>query len=170
YRFLYAYLKTANAFQDVPFSLRNLYKLIYLKYPNAKYILTIRKDVDTWFNSLESFTTKRFRLENIDVKEKLLLKDAKKLHYRYTNMPYNNFRMIWHGDKSIYFDDEALFDEDYCKYYYDKHIKEVKEFFKNKDNLLILNIEEEGAYKKLCKFLEKKSLYDEFPHLNKTKE
>jgi hypothetical protein len=171
YIFLYKYIKTANAFQDLPFSLRNIYKLIYKKYPHAKYILTVRNDEMQWLNSLENFTKKRFESEckeKIDL-DNILLEDMKKLNYRYKNMSYNNFRRIWHGDKNIIFSDTKLFDEEYCKYYYNKHIEEVKNFFQGKNNLLIINVEKKDSYKELCEFLDKKTLYDEFPHLNRTK-
>ncbi|MEY8767062.1 sulfotransferase family protein [Francisella philomiragia] len=168
YEFLYKYIKTANAFQDVPFSLRNVYKLVYKEYPNAKFILTVRNNEDQWFSSLKNFTKKRFSTMGISVDTELQLNDTKMLRYRYKNMPYNNCRNIWHGDKKICFDTDPLFDEDYCKYYYLKHIKEAKEFFKDKGNLLIINVENGESYKQLCDFLGREPLHDTFPHLNKT--
>ncbi|MDQ7062046.1 MAG: sulfotransferase [Sulfurimonas sp.] len=85
-------------------------------------------------------------------------------------MPYNIMKMLWLQDRHVLFDEDKIFDEDYCKYYYLQHIKEVKEYFQGSANLLILNVEEKGSYKKLCEFLGKETKYDEFPHLNQTKE
>lgn len=39
-----------DVFEDWPFPL--YYKDLYLLYPNAKFILTLRKDEEEWFNSL----------------------------------------------------------------------------------------------------------------------
>ncbi|MEA3352650.1 MAG: sulfotransferase [Campylobacterota bacterium] len=168
YKYLYEYMKSADAFQDVPFSFRNIYKVIHKRYPKSKFILTVRDNTDVWYSSLVNFTNKRFIMDGEQIKNEILLKDIKKLKYRYPNMPYINTKLVWHGDKHVIFDDDDAFDEDYCKYYYNKHIKEAKEYFKDSENFLILNIEEKDAYNKLCSFLGKKPLHDDMPHENKT--
>lgn len=70
---------------------------------------------------------------------------------------------------NVFDKDEAL-DKDYLSYYYNKHIKEVKDYFENTNRLLIVNLEEEDAYTKICTFLGKKPVYEKVPHLNKTQE
>jgi len=169
YKYLKEYIKTAEAFQDQPFSWRNIYKFLHKVYPNAKFILTIRKDCDTWYDSLINFTKARFKKNNIEIGDTILLKDFKKITYRYKNMSYNISKLVWQENKNYSSDENVLFDEDYCKYYYNKHIKEASEYFKGSNNFLILNIEDLNAYKTLCTFLDKQPLYDKFPHLNKTR-
>ncbi|MFY9141764.1 sulfotransferase [Sulfuricurvum sp.] len=168
YQFLYAYLKTANAFQDQPFSFRGYYKLLHRRYPNAKFILTVRKDSDTWYRSLVNFTKKRFIHAGIPIGEELTIGDIKKLNYRYPDMPFNITKMLWLRDRHILLDRDKFFDEAYCKHYYEQHIKEAKEYFQDSPNFLILNIEDEDSYTNLCGFLNKKPLYEKFPHENKT--
>ena len=170
YKYLLEYLKTANAFQDQPFSFRGFYKVLHQKYPNSKFILTIRSNEDVWYDSLVSFTKKRFLNDGIKIGEELTISNLKKLDYRYPQMPYNIMKMLWLRDRHVLLDEDKLFDEDYCKFYYKQHIKEVKKYFKNNPNLLVLNVEEKDSYTRLYKFLGKESKYDNFPHLNKTKD
>ena len=56
------YCQTAEAFQDVPFSLPNIYKKLYILYPNAKFILTIRDSAEQWYSSLINFQKNRFHV------------------------------------------------------------------------------------------------------------
>ncbi|MDQ7062047.1 MAG: sulfotransferase [Sulfurimonas sp.] len=77
YRFFLEYLKTANAFQDQPFSFRGYYKILHKKYPNAKFILTIRTNENQWYNSLVNFTKKRFLNDGIEIGTELTISDIK---------------------------------------------------------------------------------------------
>jgi len=53
--------------------------------------------------------------------------------------------------------------------HYNYHNKMVKDYFRNrKEDLLVLDISEEGAYRKLCEFLEKPVIREVFPWENKT--
>jgi len=168
YQFLIKYLKTAEAFQDIPFSIRGFYKILHQKYPQAKFILTVRRDADTWCQSLINFTKKNLKSQNIEFGDKVTINDTKKIVYRYPMMYARLSKMLWTGDRHFINDDEPLYNEEYLKYYYNQHIEESKEYFRNNENFLILNVESQGAYKELCTFLGKEPLKDEFPHLNKT--
>ena len=51
---------------------------------------------------------------------------------------------------------------------YEKHNKEVMEYFKDrKDDFLVLNLENGDGWDKLCKFLNKEVLSGPFPHANR---
>lgn len=51
---------------------------------------------------------------------------------------------------------------------YHKHHLKVSDYFKNKQNdLLVLNIKESDKFKKLCGFLNKPMLNVDYPHLNR---
>jgi len=54
---LFDLIEKYDAFQDIPFSKSDYYLKIYKKYPNSKYILTIR-DSKEWFASLIRFHKK----------------------------------------------------------------------------------------------------------------
>jgi hypothetical protein len=63
-----------------------------------------------------------------------------------------------------------LYDEISYKQNYLNHIADVKEYFKDRPNdLLILNVADEDSYQKLASFLNVKVAKDaKFPWLNKT--
>lgn len=170
YRFFLKYLKTANAFQDLPFSTRNIYKLIDKQYPNAKFILTLRSNSDIWYTSFSNFTKKILKTQDIECENKIEIDKCKKFMYRYPSFFSDLLQFLWLRDKTIYFDEDEALDRDYLTYYYNKHIKEVKDYFENTNKLLIVNLEEEDAYSKICLFLGKEPIYEKVPHLNKTQE
>ncbi|MEA3499815.1 MAG: sulfotransferase [Candidatus Marinimicrobia bacterium] len=52
---------------------------------------------------------------------------------------------------------------------YNKHIKDVREYFKNRPNdFLEINIIKDGGWEKICNFLNKDIPEEPFPHRNKT--
>jgi len=167
YRGLKKYLKTAEVFQDLPFATRGLFRYLYKLYPDSKFILTIR-DENKWFNSLNQFMEKRLNNEGFIVQDVIKVKDTLNLKYRYPSFDYILGKKIWHAGKSYVDNDEPLFDYELCNFYFISHINEVKSFFKDKNNLLVLNIEDDEAYGKLCNFLGKEKQYSMLPHENKT--
>jgi|APSaa5957512622_1039677.scaffolds.fasta_scaffold135328_1 hypothetical protein len=115
-------IKENRMFADWPFHL--IYKEIYKKFPNSKFILTIRKDKKTWEESLARYKKRK-------IKKTMLWK----------GLPPNQ---------------------------YEKHIREVKEHFKNSpNNLLIMCFEKGDEWEKLCTFLKEEVPNTKFPHKNK---
>jgi len=144
------FLKHMNVFKDVPFSLPGVWKKLYERYPNAKYILTERDSVDQWFNSITRFHKTGFGYSQ----NKNLVatwKDLTKTKYRYHSYVHdcmlflNTYGLV--KTKSKYPYDNQL------KYSYILHNKEVKDFFKNKNNFLSVNVANDLDYSKLCYFL-----------------
>ena len=65
---------------------------------------------------------------------------------------------------------ENPYDEKSLKKSYLKHIEEVKEYFKDRKNdLLVINLKDENVISKLEKFIDYKFINKEIPHLNKSK-
>lgn len=56
------YCHTADAFQDIPFSLRYTFQAIDTAFPGSKFILSVRDSADQWYQSLVRFHS--MRLEN----------------------------------------------------------------------------------------------------------
>ena len=52
------YCELFDFFQDVPFSLPKTYEILEKKFPNAKFILSVRNDSETWVNSLIKYHNK----------------------------------------------------------------------------------------------------------------
>ncbi len=155
------FCKTADAFQDAPFCFQHTYQALDQYFPNAKFILTVRDSDEQWYNSLINFHSKKFA----EGKRTPTWQDLKKASYR-----YNGY--VAEVRKKVFgvFEDEEPYDEEKLKQYYNTHNAAVIDYFKNKENLLLLNVAKEDAYKTLCTFLKKDPLYDTFPWKNKTSE
>ena len=57
------YCKTAQVFQDVPFSYPETYKHLDKAYPGSKFILTLRDSPEQWYRSITRFHAKMFGKE-----------------------------------------------------------------------------------------------------------
>src|SRR5260221_5833998 len=58
FRRIVRYCRSADAFQDIPFSLDYTYQALDSAYPGSKFILTVRSSGDQWFASVVNFHTK----------------------------------------------------------------------------------------------------------------
>lgn len=124
-----------DSFEDWPWPL--MVKKFDMEHPEAKFILTLRKDPETWFSSL----CKHAELTGPT--------QARKIVYGY-EMP--------HGHKNEHIE------------YYLNHQQEIVNYFKNRENkLLIVSWERGDGWIELCKFLGQISIPSlSFPHKNKS--
>lgn len=152
------YCKSAQVFQDVPFSCPETFKHLDKAYPDSKFILTIRNDAEQWYSSITRFHAKRFgKNGRIPTTE-----DLKEAFYIRKGMRYNTVRL--HGTP-----DDDPYNREIMLAHYNQHNAEIIEYFKDRpDDLLILNLAEEGAYQKFIAFLGVESAYTDFPWENKT--
>lgn len=152
------YCRTAEAFQDIPFSLPYLYVVLDQCFPKSKFILTVRQSADQWYESLIRFQAKRFGkgiLPNADV-----LRDDS---YRYRGFSYDVKKIVYDTD------DDNLYDRSKLIEFYNAHNGAVIDYFRFRPNdLLVLDLSTKGAYQNFCRFIGKEPLYDDFPWLNKT--
>jgi hypothetical protein len=111
------------------------------KFPNSKFIYTIR-DRDSWIDSMERHFTK--------------------------HKPANINNWLKENRKKVY--GSVEFNKDLYLKAFDEHDKNVREYFNNRDDFLILNIVEGDSWSKLLPFLEiKTNVNVDFPHKRKTK-
>jgi len=155
------FCKTADAFQDAPFCFKHLYVALDQAFPDSKFVLSMRDSEEQWYNSFTRFQSKLFA----NGKSIPTVDDLKNAKYRYKGY-------VWEVRQKVYgiTENDDPYDERILKEYYRSHNKEILDYFRYKNNLLVLNIAEKQSYKKLCNFLNKKPLYDEFPWENKTSE
>lgn len=155
---LFAYCKSAEAFQDVPFSKPEIFKLLDKQFPNSKFILSVRDNSEQWFNSLIKFQSKLFgRNGNAPTKEDLM--HAK---YVYPGWIYKIHTWTFGTD---------LFNKEKYIGIYEQHNEDVKTYFANRPNdLLVINVSQPESYKKFCLFIGKKPNRDTFEWKNKTSE
>lgn len=147
-----------KAFQDNPFSLPGVYKTLDKAFPNSKFILTVRDSSDQWYNSVVKYHSKLLRINHIPTKEDLL------------NATYVKKGWMWKVNRFLYqTPEDDIYNEEVLKKNYTDHNNDVIEYFKNRpQSLLVINVKDKDAGKKICEFLGTKKMLNEMPWENKT--
>ena len=131
-------LDTYDALTDTP--IPNFYRELDKKYPNSKFILTVR-DMDGWLNSCRKQFNKKLAEKRSDAANQLFLE--------------------------LY--DTVIFEEKKFRTGYQKFTEGVLEYFKDRPNdLLIIDISKGEGWEKLCPFLDKPLQKTLFPKSNVT--
>jgi len=141
YNELFTHIKYFDAFQDRPWNHTDFYKILNEKYPDSKIILTIR-DVDKWVTSVKKWGNK---------------------------IGLINPKFYKIVSQTCYGVDDYLSNEIILKEKYLERNNEILNYFKNKDNLLVINVEKNDGWNILCPFLDCTIPDKLFPHLNKNK-
>lgn len=150
--------RTADFFQDSPFSLPYTYIALDQKFPNSKFILTVRDSAEQWYRSLINFHSKKFGNGKIPDKQALL-----NASYIYKGRPWRTNRLKFSTSELDPYNKESLIS------YYEMHNASVKEYFRHRPNdLLVLNISDPNSIALLCDFLKIPQTLEEFPWENKT--
>lgn len=152
--------KTADAFQDVPFSNDFTYGVLDYAFPGSKFILTVRKDKDEWYDSLIRFHTKIIGKGRVPTAD-----DLKEFNYR------NRFKgFLWESMRTKYgVDESSLYDYKVYTDQYELYNARVEEYFKYRPNdLLVLNLAETNAMEEIYRFLGFKYNGEQMPHVNKS--
>lgn len=158
YRRLVNYCRSAEAFQDMPFSMHGTFQVVDEAFPGSKFILTVRSNVDEWFESLVRFHSKIVGKGRVPTAD-----DLRQVNYRYPGFMLDVLKLNFGADESLLYNREA-----YAQFY-EEHNENIKKHFKNRpDDLLVLNVAEPDAMERLLKFLGYPYTGQEMPHLNKT--
>lgn len=149
-----------NLFNDKPFSFPKIYQEIYKQRPNDVYVLTLRKDSETWVKSVLNFYD--------SVHHKNLLKDSSFMTTRFTD---ESFRYLLNPLVTL-FDSWGLKNGDDLSTklleVYEKHKDDCLEFFKNKpNNFQVVEIEKKGELKRFTDWLGIENSIEDFPWKNK---
>ena len=151
---------TADAFQDIPFCLPYTFQILDVHFPNAKFILTIRENSEEWYSSVIRFHGKLFG-ENKRIPP--TIEDLKQASYLSKGRPYTNNRFLYTTPEN------DPYNKSYFLEYYNRHFHNVSDYFRHRsDKLIIVNVSKQEDYRKLCNFLGKVPVSDNFPWLNKT--
>ena len=150
---------TAEFFQDVPFSLPYTFVALDQQFKNSKFILTERDSAEQWYNSITKFHGRKWGKDGqIPTKEDLVNAD-----YIYKGRAWRANRLMFDTPENQPYQKDRLLS------FYNNYNDNVKYYFRTRpDDLLVLNVGENGAYKKLCDFLKVESKRKEFPWKNKT--
>lgn len=152
------YCRTAQVFQDVPFSYFKTLEYLDKAYPGSKFILTVRDSADQWYNSITKFHAKKFgkdgRIPTAD--------DLQNATYIRKGFMYNTIKS--HGTT-----EEDPYNKQIMCAHYEKHNADVIEYFKDRPgDLLIINLSDPTSYKRFVDFIGVDSPYTNFPYENKT--
>lgn len=158
FRQLISYCKTAEFFQDIPFSLPYTFQAMDMFFPGSKFILTIR-DAEDWHKSMIDFHSK----PDVHGEKARSLNALKEAEYCYKGFAYDTKALVYDLPSDDPYDKETLIS------HFHFHNRMVKDYFRNrKDDLLVLNVSDPNAYKELCLFLGKPCQADGFPWENRT--
>lgn len=124
-----------QVFEDTPFWYPEFYKILYHRFPNAKFILFTR-DTDDWFRSMLHHSKGKV-WENFKLHCKLYRRE--KDHYNKTDTQQETF---WGHDQ-------------HYKDYYEIRNREVIEFFKEKKSkrLIVCDLSDSDKWQKLGAFI-----------------
>jgi hypothetical protein len=157
YSTLLKYCDTSEVFQDVPFSFFDIYRVLYDKYPDAKFILTVRDSPEQWVDSITKFHAKKFSSNSVASAHEL----------KATNYVWSGW--IWEAmEYNFKISDEDPYNRENLKEKYIKYNEEVKQFFGTSKNFIELNLSKEESYQKFINFVGIDSPYLDFPWENKT--
>ncbi len=156
------YCKTAQAFQDSPFSFPYTYVVLDQAYPDSKFILSVRDNAEQWYSSLTRFHSKLWSSEKGEIPTKNDLMNA----FNFTKgRPWLVNRALYNSPEDLPYKKNVLID------FYETHNKNVIDYFRHRQkDLLILNVSNKEAYQKLASFLNINTSQTEFPWENKTDE
>lgn len=158
YRKIISYCRGAEAFQDMPFSYPNTYEAMDKAFPGSKFILTVRKNSDEWFDSLIRFHTKGVKKGRIPTAD-----DLREYPYLYPGFLWDAQRLRYGVDES------TLYDREIYTRAYEEHNRNIRNYFKNRpSDFLELNVADDDAMERLVKFLGYLYTGQKMPHVNST--
>jgi len=153
-----ALCRTADAFQDTPFSQPYTFQAVDAAFPGSKFILTVRDTPDQWFDSLVRFHTRIVNKGRIPTAD-----DLREFEYRYKGYLWEGFVRQFGGDESLLYNREAYIAG------YLHHNRSVTDYFRHRpDDLLVLNVGDADAMQRLCEFLGVPYRGQQMPHKNRT--
>ena len=152
------YCRSAEAFQDVPFSFPYTYVVLDSAFPGSKFILTVRESGEACHASYVRHQTQRLGLGRLPTPSEL-----KQDPYVYRGWSYDVKHAI--APKP----DDELYDKDRFVSLYERHNLQVKQYFAHRpQDLLVLDVSAPDAYERLCKFLDVAPVRESMPWKNKT--
>ena len=160
FRRIVRYCRTADAFQDVPFSVEFTYQILDYAFPESKFILTVRNSAEEWVESYRRFLGKMF-----GTAESPTVDQVKSSRYVAEGW-------MWRLVQNVYGVDETSFhDLSIYKAHYEDHNKRVLEYFRRRPaDLLVLNLADPLSMKSLCEFLGIEYAGQVMPHKNKSRD
>lgn len=139
--------RNSQVFEDDPWWLPGFYKVLYHRFPSAKFILFIR-DSDAWFDSMKKHSEGR-TFGNTRLHCKMYRREKEFYHQLDTNLNFKPHERD--EDKLLRLEG---WDEHY-KLIYETHNREVVDFFNkfNPESLFVCRLEDPYKWQKLGEFV-----------------
>ena len=154
-----------NLYQDMPYSLPNVYRKIYNFRPDDVYVLTVRDNVDNFVESCLKFYKRHFDFESIKKYNETLT-----FNFTHSSVVTINLVNLWYAQFELW--GISSFDnlEQKLKDVYNRHNDEVIEFFEKQkiSNFRVVNVSRENELKNVANWLGKQTSENNFPWLNKS--
>ena len=159
FRRIAALCETADAFQDVPFSLPYTFAVLDQLFPNARFILTSRDSAEQWYQSLTQFHSQLWA----DGERIPTVEDLQQAVYLEPGYVWRSWQLVYDTPA------DDPYNREYMLAFYERHLANVREYFRTTPGkLLEVNVANPADYRRLCEFLGKEPAADGFPWLNKT--
>jgi hypothetical protein len=160
YSRIYRFCRSAQAFQDVPFSLPGMYLKLHQKFPDSRFILTVRDSAQQWYQSVVRFHAKAWSAPGHCPPTPGDLENAV---YVYRGWPAVFCRQVFQTPI------EDPYNRDMLLKFYRNYTDSICEYFSTyPDAFLQINVAAPGALKKMCGFLDTPYPGGEFPWKNRT--
>jgi len=152
------YCRSAQVFQDVPFSCPYFYVALDQAFPGSKFILSIRETADDWYSSLTRFHAREWGTNGLPPTA-AQLKEAPFLRKGFA---YNLVKLYGTTDADPYHKPTLIA-------HYERHNAAVREYFRHRpQDLLEINVSAPDSYRAFVEFLGVRSPFDSFPWENRT--
>ncbi len=152
------YCKSAQVFQDVPFSCPHLFVELDQRFPGSKFILSVRDSPEQWYSSLTRFHAKIWGTNGLPPNAEQL----RNATYVRRGFAYNLVKLYGTTDAEPYAKETLM--AHYCR-----HNEAVLDYFKDRPgDLLVVNLSDKSSYRRFVDFLGVDSPYDTFPWENQT--
>lgn len=156
------FCNSAQAFQDVPVSLPGLYVKLHQRFPESRFVLTIRDSAQQWYRSVTRFHAKIWSEEGHCPPTR---RDLENAVYIYKGWPAAFCRQVFQTPP------EDPYNRDILLKFYRDHAECAGEYFsKYPESFLQINVAAPGALKKMCTFLGRPYAGGEFPWKNRMSE
>lgn len=151
--------RSADAFQDIPFSLPFTYQALDAAFEGSRFILTLRSSPRDWYDSVL-----RFHSAIVGGSVPPRADELKAFAYVHPGWLLKNQRLVYGVAES------SLYDPDVYMRHYVMHNLGVVDYFRFRPGqLLVLDIAEPAAMQRLCSFLDIGYTGQAMPHLNRSR-
>lgn len=153
-----AHCASADAFQDIPFSLDYTYQAVDQAFPGSKFILTVRESPEAWFQSLVRFHSRMFGNGRLPTAA-----DLRAARYRYEGWVLKAVQSMFSVAE------ESLYDERLLVGRYREHNEMIRRYFwARPGDLLELDLRQDDSMQRLCEFLGLPAAEEKMPWVNRT--